>query len=205
MPESGHRLRHPCLQGALERRHVGAGRLLGQPALGLAASAELAQPPRAELGHEVGERVQAAAADPPGLEVEAGTVTLQGVDELGDPRGGGTEDTARTSVALEPSERSAACRSARARVATRPRSALVTTSRSGTSMIPDFRNWSTSPEPGWTTTTHGVGDLGDLGLGLADAHRLDHDDVEGGGQGRRRRHGWRVPGRRGVLRPLSSG
>ena len=34
----------------------------------------------------------------------------------------------------------------------RPRSALVTTSTSGTSMIPAFRNCSTSPEPGCTTT-----------------------------------------------------
>ena len=33
-----------------------------------------------------------------------------------------------------------------------PRSALVTTSTSGISMIPDFRNCSASPEPGWTTT-----------------------------------------------------
>jgi hypothetical protein len=36
-------------------------------------------------------------------------------------------------------------------------------------MIPDFRNCSASPEPGWTTTATGVGRLGDLGLGLADA------------------------------------
>ena len=47
---------------------------------------------------------------------------------------------------------SAACRSRRERWATWPRSAFVTTSTSGTSMIPAFRNWSTSPDPGWTTT-----------------------------------------------------
>ena len=51
-----------------------------------------------------------------------------------------------------PSERIAARRSRTARVATAPRSALVTTSASGTSMIPAFRNCSTSPEPGWTIT-----------------------------------------------------
>ncbi len=33
-----------------------------------------------------------------------------------------------------------------------PRSAFVTTSTSGTSMIPAFRNCSASPEPGWTIT-----------------------------------------------------
>ena len=41
---------------------------------------------------------------------------------------------------------------ARRGFATAPRSALVTTSTSGISMIPAFRNCSASPEPGWTTT-----------------------------------------------------
>ena len=59
-------------------------------------------------------------------------------------------------------------------------------------MIPDFRNCSTSPLPGCTTTATRVGDVGDLGLGLADADRLDHDDVERGRErvrGRARRPG----------------
>ena len=68
------------------------------------------------------------------------------------PRGGDTEETATTDVAVLPSERSAARRSACARCAVRPRSALVTTSTSGISMIPDSRNCRTSPDPGWTTT-----------------------------------------------------
>ena len=68
------------------------------------------------------------------------------------PATGGTDETATTATPLSPSERSAACRSRRARWATWPRSALVTTSTSGTSMIPAFRNCSTSPDPGCTTT-----------------------------------------------------
>ena len=69
------------------------------------------------------------------------------------PLVGATEDTASTGVEWAPSERSAADRSRRAPIASRPRSALVTTSTSGTSMIPDFRNCSASPAPGCTTTT----------------------------------------------------
>ena len=58
-------------------------------------------------------------------------------------------------------------------------------------MIPDFRNCSTSPLPGCTTTDDRVGDVGDLGLGLAHADGLDHDHVECrrqrlGGRARRR-------------------
>ena len=65
----------------------------------------------------------------------------------------------------------------------------MTTSTSGTSMIPAFRNCSASPEPGWTTTATVSRGLGDVGLGLADADGLDHDDVERGGQRLRRRAG----------------
>jgi hypothetical protein len=68
------------------------------------------------------------------------------------PVTGAIEDSATTSVSWSPSERSAACRSRRARRATSPRSALVTTSTSGISMIPALRNCRTSPEPGWTMT-----------------------------------------------------
>ena len=67
------------------------------------------------------------------------------------PLTGGTLETASTGVPL-PSERRAARRSRTARVATTPRSAFVTTSVSGTSMIPAFRNCSASPDPGWTIT-----------------------------------------------------
>ena len=68
------------------------------------------------------------------------------------PVGGATEETATTAVSLgaERAQRGAQV-GQRAR-GHRPRSALVTTSTSGTSMIPALRNCSTSPEPGWTTT-----------------------------------------------------
>ena len=62
------------------------------------------------------------------------------------------EDTASTGTSREPTARSACPRSRRARSAASPRSAFVTTSTSGTSMIPAFRNWSTSPDAGCTTT-----------------------------------------------------
>ena len=58
-------------------------------------------------------------------------------------------------------------------------------------MMPALRNWSTSPEAGWSDDRDGVGGIGHLGLGLADADGLDHDHVErgrerfGGGPGRR--------------------
>ncbi len=68
------------------------------------------------------------------------------------PLAGASEDTANTGVERDPSERSAALRSRRVRIARSSRSAFVTTSTSGISMIPDFRNCSTSPLPGWTTT-----------------------------------------------------
>ena len=74
---------------------------------------------------------------------------VERVDELLDPGGRrqrGDGDDRRVGGA----ERRAArlVRSATARVATVPRSALVTTSTSGTSMIPALRNWSTSPDAG---------------------------------------------------------
>ena len=49
-------------------------------------------------------------------------------------------------------------------------------------MIPALMNCSASPEPGCTIDGDGVGDLGDLGLGLPDADGLDDDDVERGGE-----------------------
>ena len=68
------------------------------------------------------------------------------------PEGGAADDTDSTAVSGDPRARNEERRSPTARSATRPRSALVTTSTSGISMIPALRNWSTSPEAGWTTT-----------------------------------------------------
>jgi len=68
------------------------------------------------------------------------------------------------------------CRGA-CRIASWPRSALVITSTSGISMIPRLQELQDVRRlPGWTTTATVSGDVGDLGLGLADADRLDHDD-----------------------------
>ena len=80
-------------------------------------------------------------------------------------------------MSREPSE-PAPRRSRRARSATSPRSAFVTTSTSGTSMIPAFRNWSMSPDAGLHHHRDGVAHLLHVRLRLADAHRLDHDHVE---------------------------
>ena len=73
-----------------------------------------------------------------------------------------------------------------------PRSALVTTSTSGTSMIPAFRNWSVSPEPGCTTTATVSHTLLHVGLRLAHAHGLHHHDVERRRRARRPPRAWRA-------------
>ena len=104
------------------------------------------------------------------------------------PEVGRSEETASTGAAA-PSVPSAARRSSSARRAGAPRSALVTTSTSGTSMIPAFRNCSASPRAGLHDDRDRVRRLGDVGLGLPDADGLDHDDVERGGQRLRRRAG----------------
>ena len=84
------------------------------------------------LGRELAERGQAPGPPAASREVDPPTVPVVAVSSL--------------------PPASAWSRSARARRAASPRSALVTTSTSGTSMIPAFRNWSTSPEAGCTTT-----------------------------------------------------
>ena len=68
------------------------------------------------------------------------------------PRAGGSEDTATTGTSRASRAPSAAFRSRTAFSAMPPRSAFVTARTSGISMIPALRNWSTSPDPGWTMT-----------------------------------------------------
>ena len=106
------------------------------------------------------------------------------------PRTGCTDETDSTG-APSPSAFRAARRSRTARSAIVPRSALVTTSTSGTSMIPALRNWSTSPEPGCTTTATVSAASATSVSDSPDADGLDHDDVEcrgerlsGGARGR---------------------
>ncbi len=120
--------------------------------LGLAPSAERAQRRLAVLGHQIGQRRQPPRAGARGRHVERSGMGVDGRHQLADPGRGGTDDTATTGTWLDPSAVSAWARSRWARTATSPRSALVTTSTSGTSMIPALRNCSVSPEPGWTTT-----------------------------------------------------
>ena len=105
----------------------------------------------------------------------------------------------------EPSAASAWSRSARARLAASPRSALVTTSTSGTSMIPALRNWSTSPDAGLHHHRDRVAHLLDVGLGLADARPSRPPRRRRRPPARRRPRGWRRPGRRAARRPPSSG
>ena len=60
-------------------------------------------------------------------------------------------------------------------------SALLTTMMSGISMIPAFSAWTESPPPGMSTSTHGVGVVDDVDLGLTDADGLQEDVVAAGG------------------------
>ncbi len=121
------------------------------------------------------------------------------------PLGGGSEETASTRVSRLPSERSAALRSRLARSAIWPRSALVTTSTSGISMIPDFRNCSTSPPPGCTTTATVSATSATSVSAWPDADRLDHDHVERRRQRLSPRCGSPTPARRAARRRRSSG
>ena len=96
--------------------------------------------------------VDAAGSQAPRREVDRGAVRVERRQQLVDAarrRQRGDRDDGGLAAA-DRAQRGVQVR--RARSAMSPRSALVTTSTSGISMIPDFRNWSTSPEPGCTTT-----------------------------------------------------
>ena len=121
--------------------------------LGLAPSAERPQRRLAVLGHQIGQRRQ-----PPRARARAAGTSRawawasMAATSSAIPVAGATDDTATTGTWLDPRALSAWARSRRARTATSPRSAFVTTSTSGTSMIPALRNCSVSPDAGWTTT-----------------------------------------------------
>ena len=66
---------------------------------------------------------------------------------------------------------------------------MVTTSTSGHLHDPGLQELQRVAGAGLDDDRDGVGGLGDVGLGLADADGLDHDDVERGGQRLRRRAG----------------
>ena len=91
-------------------------------------------------------------------------------------------DTATTGVALAPSERSAA-----REVAPRARADLAEVGLGDDQHVghlhdPGLQELQRVAGPGLDDDGDGVGRLGDLGLGLADADGLDHDDVERGGE-----------------------
>ena len=201
---AGSRARRLTLEGRHQRGHVGAG-VLRRPASARPRAGRRAarRPALAVLGDEVGQRARragrrrrrAARSSALAMRVERRDAASSIARDRRDRR-----DGHHRRCRASPSERSAACRSRRARSATSPRSALVTTSTSGISMIPDFRNCRTSPEPGCTITATVSATSATSVSRLADADGLDHDDVEGGRQrlrrgARRRREPAEAPAR----------
>ena len=83
-----------------QRRLARVRRLLGEEALGRAAAAERAQAARAVLGHEVGERAEAAGAHAHGGEVDPLALGVEDAISSSMPWSGWTLETAITSVAL---------------------------------------------------------------------------------------------------------
>jgi hypothetical protein len=104
------------------------------------------------LGDEIPQRVRASCTQSPSGEVDPRAVLVERVGKLSIPVTGSIAETASARVSCAPTERSAARTSRSVCIAGRPMSALVTTTTSGISMIPAFRNWSTSPAPGCATT-----------------------------------------------------
>ena len=138
------------------------------------------------LGDEVGQRAEPPRARPRRGQVEPGAVRVERGHELVDPAGGGTEETATTGTSRSPSERSAACRSRRARWATCAEVGLGDDEHVGDLHDPGLQELQHVAGAGLDDDRDGVGRLGHLGLGLADADGLDHHDVERGGQRLRR-------------------
>ena len=182
----GSRAGRLTFEGGDERGHVGA-RVAARPATRSAAR----RPPRARRPRSPCSATKSASAlarrarqAPRRRGRGRARCASSARDELVDAaaRGGDRGDRDDRGVARR--RASAAPRAGRAAraAATSPRSALVTTSTSGISMIPAFRNCSTSPEPGWTTTATVSATSATSVSRLADADGLDHDDVEGGGQ-----------------------
>ena len=131
---------------------------------------------------------------------------VEGVDELVDAGGRRAGcDTATTSVARAPSERSAALRSRRARLRDLAEVGLRHHEHVGDLHDPGLQELEHVARARLDDDRDGVGDVGDLGLRLADADGLDDDDVERGGERRRRVARRRAPGRRGARRRRSSG
>ena len=120
-------------------------------------------------------------------------------------RPAGAEETATTGASRSPSERSAACRSRRARVGHLAEVGLGDHEHVGHLHDPGLEELQHVAGARLDDDGDGVGGLGDLGLGLADADGLDHDDVERGGRAPGRPRGWRARGRRAARRRPSSG
>ena len=152
------------------------------------------------LGREVGERAEPARARAGGGDVERGAVRLERVGERVDPRdrvhGGDREHRRR--VAQRPQRHP--------QVADRPGGdraevGLGHDQHVGHLHDPGLQELQDVAGAGLDHDRDGVGRLGHLGLGLADADRLDHDDVEGrrervGGGARRGGEAAEPPARR---------
>ena len=152
-----------------------------------------AQRALAVLGRELAQGRQAAGAQPARRHVDALAVGVERARELVDAAGRRHRRHGHhRHLAASRARRAPGRGRRRARLATSPRSALVTTSTSGTSMIPALRNCSTSPEAGCTTTATVSQTSSTSVSDWPDADRLDHHHVEGGAPARRRPRGWRA-------------
>ena len=163
-----------------QRGGVEARVLLGQEALGGPAAAERAQAALAVLGGEVGER-----AEPPGARrgrrarSRPARCASSASASSSIPATGWTERDGERPARASPSERSAARRSRTARCGDRAEVGLGHDEHVGDLHDPGLEELEHVAGARLDDDRDGVGGLGDLGLGLADADRLDDDDVEG--------------------------
>ena len=118
------------------------------------------------------------------------------------PVGGASEETATTAVSRAPSERSADAEIGERSHRDPPEVGLCDDQHVGDLHDPGLEELEHVAGAWLDDDGDGVRDVGDLGLRLTDADRLDHDDVErrgergSGGAGRRREAAEPVAGRR---------
>ena len=179
------RQRRRCLSRAPQRalEHADQGGDLRAAVL-LASSSRARRPPRARSprspcsARNSRRRPRAAGLGAPRRDVPAVTVLLERVQQLLDAAGRGSEETAITGVERAPSERSAALRSRARGDRHLPEVRLRDDQHVRDLHDPRLQELQGVPAAGLHDDDDGVGDLGDVGLGLADADGLDHDHVE---------------------------
>ena len=154
------------------------------------------------LVDEVGERAEAAGAGAGGGEVEAGAVRVQRVGERVDAlhRAHARHRQHRASRERRASRAPLAGRAERA-AGGRAEVGLGDDEHVGDLHDPRLQELQRVAGAGLDDDDHGLGGLGDVGLGLADADGLDHHQVERGGQ--RLRGG--AGGGREAAEPLAGG